>query len=790
MPPTTLLPAERPPGMADYDNTRLGPIFAVSDEGSAGGAVVDAAYGSAKAAALPSLDPLTLGVILDGERMTSAGEAPIGPDEYEALLAVTRGRVLCTTNVGVRVNTRLAQLLPEFTVSSLLADPKRYDEIYKTFAPFLKTPDGKPRPLTARVVVGPTDSADALKSVVQTIEAARAEKKLGPRDVHRLSVLVAFEEAITTEAQIQAIECAINDASAVKLTEVAVDGDLREAARKRLGLQGLLNVLEITHLRRLLKYAHPRGVRLTYRYQLDVESAARTIWTGLSAARTHGFAAGKYGLVPMTLDEQRTAIELLTRWSEGWTAIPAFYVDTPLVTSDDVYEDTRCAEAAMLWLKAARGAGATLVLFDCPDRITPRRLLRQEGLANDIGVLSLADVERIVACASELGVKILWSGGVTGPQAFELAKRDVFGIFSTSSTATKIAVTADFERDPRLPAENEPTEFGVRRIHAVIQGGFLSTAIRGLDAGLATSIDTHTRQLLDAATDAAQSEGALKVLDAELLRGWSLLAGSPAPTGARTRCAGRVASPVPADSVRVFRGIKRPALGFDELIRKLESVFMPMTVQMQRLYGLAAYLPAVLPPNHGKGVPDEVALVFYRTQNAYHEAKRCVGGRAYSELHELVFDMKASQSSFPRLFAGTVEPEQAYHLFDASVDWQAGTARLFVGRVRGGVAADAVFALVRDEATALQTSRGALDAVIFCVTPRYMLWWEHAPDTVPALAPAAASAADRFGAVADVVFSGAPRLQRVPPDITAPYSGLTLRSTGDFVSMQFSRQWE
>jgi len=779
MAPPTFAPPDPMPGIADYDSRLFGPLFAVSDEGSAGDAIIDAAYGSAKAAALPSLDPLTLGVLLDGERMTSAGEVPIGPDEYAAILSMTRDRVLCTTNVGVRVNTRLSQLLPEFAMSGLLTNPKRYDEIYETFAPFLHTPDGKPRPLTARIVVGPADGAEALRSVVEAIESAREEKKLGPRDVHRLSVLVAFTEAITTEAHIQTIERAIDATAAEKLHEVAVDGDLLAAARKRLGLQGLLNVLDVTHLRRLLRYAHARGVRLTYRYQLDVESAARTIWTGLHAARTHRFAAGKYGLVPMTLDEQRTAIELLTRWCEGWSAIPAFYVDTPLVTSDDVYEDTRCAEAAMIWLKAARGAGATLVLFDCPDRIAPRRLLRQEGVANDIGVLSLADVECIVACARELGVKILWSGGITGPQAFELAKRDVFGIFSTSSTATKIAVTAAFERDPRLPAENEPTEFGVRRIHAVIQGGFLSTAVRSLNDGLATAIDTHCQQLLAAETDASQSEAALKTLDADLMRGWGVLARSTAKSGGSGRRAGRVPSPVPADAVRVFRGFKRPALGFEKFVHELESVFMPMTVQMQRLYGLTAYLPGLLPPDHGEVMPAEVALVFYRTQNAYQEAKRCVGGRAYSELHDLVFDMNASRSSFPRLFMGTVEPDQPYHLFDTSVDWQAGWARLVVGRVPNGAAPDALIARVREEATALQRSRGSFDAVIFCVTPRYLLWWEHSPDAAPA--------ADRFGQVTEAVFARAPRLVRIPHDITAPYTGLTLQPSGDFVCMQFSR---
>jgi len=38
--------------------------------------------------------------------------------------------------------------------------------------------------------------------------------------------------------------------------------------------------------------------------------------------------------------------------------------------------------------------------------------------------------------------------------------------------------------------------------------------------------------------------------------------------------------------------------------------------------------------------------------------------------------------------------------------------------------------------------------------------------------------------------AGAPRLQRVRRNITAPYAGLTLRPGGDFVSLQFSRRWE
>ena len=58
--------------LAEYDSDQYGPLFAVSDEGSAGPVVLDAALLSAKAIAGAS-SRSRLGVILDGERMTSAG---------------------------------------------------------------------------------------------------------------------------------------------------------------------------------------------------------------------------------------------------------------------------------------------------------------------------------------------------------------------------------------------------------------------------------------------------------------------------------------------------------------------------------------------------------------------------------------------------------------------------------------------------------------------------------------------------------------------------------------------
>jgi hypothetical protein len=761
-----------------YDSERFGPLFAVSDEGSAGETVVNAAYASAKARALWPIDPVSLGVALDGERMTSAGEVPIGPPEYEDLLGTAAGRLPLTTNVGVRVNTRLTQQLPEFAVTEKSANDKQWlDNVFAAFEPFLHTPDGQPRPLTVRLAIDPNAPIKSLKGVVTKLEAGRKEGKMGPAEIHQLSVLVAFEDRITDD-EIDVIERIMQLAVDAGIRELAIDADLREPARRRLGIQSLLNILDPEHLRRLLRLSRQLAVRVTYRYHLDIETAARTIWTGLDTARTNGFSAGKYGLMPMTLEEQGAVIEMITGWTADWTAIPAFYVDTPLLTAEDVYDDTRCKDAAKLWLKTARGAGAKIVLFDSPDRVNPRRLIRQPNVANDIGVLSLADIEEILGYAKELGISILWSGGITSRQAFELAKRKVFGIFSTSSTAAKIAVTAAFEDDPRLATENEPTDVGVRRIHAIIQGGFLSAALRNRGKGLAKSIGDASERLLAAEQDQAQSSVELNNLNLELLRGWQLL--SEVRTGQNTSIASRVTVPVPADAVRVFRGRKNGRVKRNVFIEKLRTVFMPMTVQMQRLFGLTAYLPAVLPETKSEGMPDEIALVFYRTQGSYHEAKRCVGGRSYSELHQLLFDMPASASSFPEMFTGQVQPDKAYHLFPKSVDWQIGSVRLYVGTRRSKLKGAGFLKRLGQVAAELQKVPGSLDGVIFCATNDWVVWWEHSSQSTP-------EPNTRFNEIAVELFSPVARRVQVPGNLLRPYVGLTLNGRGDFLNTQFQR---
>src|SRR5262245_3380805 len=572
------------PLLAEYDSDQYGPLFAVSDEGSAGPVVLEAALSSAKAAAGAS-SVFRLGVILDGERMTSAGEVPIGPPEYGELSTGAAGQLLLTTNVGTRINVRLTGQLPEFP-----AVEKSAEAVIAAFHQFLDTPDSRPRPLTVRLQVDPGGDCTQLTALARKLDEARKKGQIGPADTHRLSVLVSFKEEIATDAQLEQIEAIITAAAGLGIPEVAIDGAQLPYARRRWGAQGLLNVLNVPAANRLLKFATARGVRLAPRYQVDVNSAARTIWTGLEAARTNGFDAGKYGLLPLTLEEQAQVIELITQWTSDWTAIPAFYVDTPLVTATEVLDVGQCEAAARRWLKAARGAGATTVLFDAPDRVSPRKLVH--GSDSPDGVLTPDQIEALRDYGELLGVRILWSGGITAAQAFDLARRRVFGIFSTSSTAAKIAVTAQFEQDPRLAAENEPTEFGVRRMHEIIQGGFLAIRMGDGHGDLARELETSTSSLVG--SEAANSRAALEALNELLVRWWRHLIGMAHDT--RPQVAKRDASrPVPADSVRVFRGRKKAGAPRDMFVHLLGHVFMPITVQMQRLYGLTAYLPAILP---------------------------------------------------------------------------------------------------------------------------------------------------------------------------------------------------
>ena len=356
------------------------------------------------------------------------------------------------------------------------------------------------------------------------LDAGRSQGLLGPASLHRFSLLsiaggVIHAGTPANETNLAEIKRVIGIAAQAGISEVAIDADLTLAARERMSVASLLNIVDVSTLRDLFAAAREQKVRLVYRYQVDADSAARTVWTGLQAARSFGFTAGKYGLVPLTLEEQEQVVALVSRWTQGWTAIPAFYVDMPLVTGDDVFDESRCVEAAFLWMKKVHAAGARLVLFDCPDRIAARHLIRDAQHAE--GILTLDQIAAIEQHAKGLGLKPMWSGGITARLAFALGAQQVFAIFSTGAASRQVPVHGSFADDPALASEGAPTELGVRRVHAALQAGFLSCVLRELNPKIADEIADRAQQLLAAIDAGSNVEPALAALDDILVRGWT-----------------------------------------------------------------------------------------------------------------------------------------------------------------------------------------------------------------------------------------------------------------------------
>lgn len=81
--------------LADYDHRRYGPFLGVSDEGGAARTIRRAAFATPKTLTLGrKASPLSVGVALDGERLGSVGEVPVGPDEFAQIWSECVGRTL------------------------------------------------------------------------------------------------------------------------------------------------------------------------------------------------------------------------------------------------------------------------------------------------------------------------------------------------------------------------------------------------------------------------------------------------------------------------------------------------------------------------------------------------------------------------------------------------------------------------------------------------------------------------------------------------------------------------
>lgn len=457
--------------LGEYDHERYGPYLGVSDEGSAAPAVRKAAFSTAKANALGSkTSPLTLGLGLDAERLGSIGEVPVGPDEYSHIWMECAGRIPMTTNVGSRTNVRFYKRSPIVTITRTdganILDAAKSD-LDKAFEPFVKAP-GKARPVVVFAQFDASVSTDQQRSVLQALaEHVRADGVVNPK-IHQLGLSVRIKSG--PQGKDDALE-GIALANAADLAHISFEGVVRMAGDQLVSLPGLLNYLEADLLTEVLRSAKAAGIAVTPVNVVDPETVAREIWTGLNTARTMGLDLGKYGLAPLTLEQCDRVVKQVQQWFPGWTAAPVFYADQGILTSDKVYTGKDLAAGIELWLRMVAKHGVRVVLIDTVEKSKGWKILKTDGEPN--GLLLPEEISKLKMVADKLGIKTLWAGGITMEHAYLMGKLGVFGVYVTSAASKAAPVSREYDLDPALASEKEPTYEGVLEFKTVLEAGYL-----------------------------------------------------------------------------------------------------------------------------------------------------------------------------------------------------------------------------------------------------------------------------------------------------------------------------
>jgi hypothetical protein len=460
--------------LVDYDHIRLGPFLGISDEGDAARTIRRAAFATPKAQAIGAKrSPISIGIALDAERLGSIGEVPVGPDEFAHIWRECVGRTLMTTNVGSRVNLRL------YRQQALVTIPSGKDgvvlKLAKTalaaaFKPFLEAPGG-PRPLEVFVEFefGSGRSAKEQRRFLKALRDYVRRGRIARPKIHHmgLSVRIGWDKkGLGTALR------AVDLASSAGIDRVSVDGVVRKEADRVVSQPGLLNYLPPQLVTVLIKHARSKGVSVRAINQVDSDTVAREIWAGLNTARAMGLDLGKYGLFPLSLEECDSVVGQVQRWFPDWSAAPVFYVDQGIVSRSRVYVGADTAKGIEAWLRIVAKHKVRIVLIDTVDKSQGWRILKSD--ADPKGILSSGQIAKLSALGRQLGINVLWAGGITLQQAYEFGRLGVFGIYVTTAASKPAPVTSEYEHDPELAAEKRPTFAGIVNVETLLGGGYLA----------------------------------------------------------------------------------------------------------------------------------------------------------------------------------------------------------------------------------------------------------------------------------------------------------------------------
>lgn len=240
---------------------------------------------------------------------------------------------------------------------------------------------------------------------------------------------------------------------------------------------------------------------------------------------------------------------------------------------------------------------------------------------------------------------------------------------------------------------------------------------------------------------------------------------------------------IPPDAVRVWRGFRSPSLALADFFTRLNTVFVPATVEMQIKVGLDAYIPSVPAGLTGKpdSVPDETAILFWDSQQTYKDGFNTLAVRTYTLTHGAVYTPN-SGAGFPLIFSGAVVANQPYYLVPRSADWMKGQVQHLVGGRPEGQTPEDFRTQIGAALTAAQ-AQGGLAGAIACAGDDYLVYWELSEGQPGGGATAALAKLTGWNHIA----TAAPTT--LEKGLWDPWPGMQIVS-GDSLNMQFQRRWE
>ena len=196
-------------------------------------------------------------------------------------------------------------------------------------------------------------------------------------------------------------------------------------------------------------------------------------------------------------------------------------------------------------------------------------------------------------------------------------------------------------------------------------------------------------------------------------------------------------APTSGPYIRFWRGWKLPALSYTDFAATIGNVFVPATVKFGVGQGMVAYLPVLPAETKPSILPDEVALVAYSDEPTYRALMQTPQGRQYGDLHWTYFDRSVSKSLVPVIYAGSVEGETAYSIFNTSVDWQQDGVPSFSIFLKGkSASAPDYLKDVKTLADAINIQIMAMNSVkgaLVMVAADYVLIYENGKSLIPFL---------------------------------------------------------